>query len=224
MLGPARAVGVAALGTAGALAGQTVAALGPADDHPRAGGGLTRVAFAVQLDDHVGAQGGVFLVAADPLVKLRRRPRPRRERIGVEGDNTGSSGGVAGRPVRWRVASMAPCRTAWGLRVGMPSPWRVKALRSDGHVVSSSFAAALTLPSLSANARRARPRRGRPGSGWAASPVVTIVPAPYSAPHSAMSECCRRRTSSSTPPPRGCRCGRQPEPEDAPQHGGAWAG
>jgi hypothetical protein len=42
---------------------------------------------------------------------------------------------VAGRPLRWRAASMARCRTASGLRAGMPSPWRVKALRSDGQVV-----------------------------------------------------------------------------------------
>jgi hypothetical protein len=33
----------------------------------------------------------------------------------------------------------------------MPRPWRVKALRSDGQVMSSFFAAALTLPSCSAS-------------------------------------------------------------------------
>jgi hypothetical protein len=36
----------------------------------QAGGGLAGVAFAVQLDHHVGAQGGVLLLAADPLVQL----------------------------------------------------------------------------------------------------------------------------------------------------------
>ena len=40
---------------------------------------------------------------------------------------------------RWRAAS--------GLRAGMPRPWRPNALRSDGQVVPSSAAAALTLPS-----------------------------------------------------------------------------
>jgi hypothetical protein len=33
---------------------------------------------------------------------------------------------------------MARWRTASELRAGMPSPWRVKALRSDGQVVPSS--------------------------------------------------------------------------------------
>jgi hypothetical protein len=53
--GPTIAVGVAAVGAAGALVGQPVAAVGPSDDRPRPGGGLAGVAFAVQLDHHVGA-------------------------------------------------------------------------------------------------------------------------------------------------------------------------
>jgi hypothetical protein len=81
--------------------------------------------------------------------------------------NTGSRAGVAGRPLRWRAASIARFRRAPGLRAGMPSPWRVNALRSDGQVVPSSAAAAFTEPSRSARARR--PRRGLRGSGWAAS-------------------------------------------------------
>ena len=67
--------------------------------------------------------------------------------------NTGSRVGVAGWPVRWRAAAMARWRTASGLRAGMPRPWRAKALRSDGQVVPSSAAAALTLPSCSARAK-----------------------------------------------------------------------
>jgi hypothetical protein len=45
----------------------------------------------------------------------------------------------------------------------MPSPWRVKALRSDGQVVPSSAAAAFTEPSCSASwkARSASPRSVR---------------------------------------------------------------
>jgi hypothetical protein len=46
--------------------------------------------------------------------------------------------GVAGRPMRWRAASAARWRTASGLRAGMPSPCRWKALRSDGQVVPSA--------------------------------------------------------------------------------------
>jgi hypothetical protein len=65
--------------------------------------------------------------------------------------NTGSSGGETGRPLRWPAAATARCRTASGVEGGMPRPWRVKALRSDGQVVPSSLAAALTLPSCSAS-------------------------------------------------------------------------
>ena len=75
LLGPAGAigsVGVAAVGAAGALAGQPVAAVGSSDDRPGAGGGLAGMAFAVQLDHHVGAQGGVVLLATDPLEQLGR--------------------------------------------------------------------------------------------------------------------------------------------------------
>jgi hypothetical protein len=67
-IGPSGAVGVAAVGAAGALAGQPVAALGPSDDRPGAGGGPAGVAFAVQLDHHVGTQDGVLLLPADPLI------------------------------------------------------------------------------------------------------------------------------------------------------------
>jgi hypothetical protein len=51
---------------------------------------------------------------------------------------------VAGWPLRWRAAAMARWRTASGLRAGIPSLWRVNALRSDGQVVPNSAAAALT--------------------------------------------------------------------------------
>jgi hypothetical protein len=39
---------------------------------------------------------------------------------------------MLGCPVRWRAAAVAPDRTASELRAGMPSPWRVKALRRRG--------------------------------------------------------------------------------------------
>ena len=65
-------VGLPALATALTVADVAVGAFGAADDRPGAGGGLAGAAFAVQLDDDVGAQGGVLLVAAHPLVKLRR--------------------------------------------------------------------------------------------------------------------------------------------------------
>jgi hypothetical protein len=50
----------------------------------------------------------------------------------------------------------------------MPRPWRVKALRSDGQVVPSWVAAALTLPnrSASAKARSASARTVRKRLGY----------------------------------------------------------
>jgi hypothetical protein len=81
----------------------------------------------------------------------------------VEGDKHRVQRRVTGWPLRWRAAATARWRTASGLRVGVPRPWRVKALRSDGQVVPSSAAAALTLPSCSARAkaRSASPRSDR---------------------------------------------------------------
>ena len=63
----------------------------------------------------------------------------------------------------------------------MPRPWRVKALRSDGQVVPSSFAAALTLPRCSASwkARSASVRSARKRLGC--QPTAT-PPAPAGPP------------------------------------------
>ena len=94
-------VGVAAVGTAGALTGQPVAAVGPSDDRPGPGGWLAGVAFAVQLDHHVGAQDGVLLVAADPLEQLGLRPWPGWQGARVERHKhrvQGRRGGLAGAP------------------------------------------------------------------------------------------------------------------------------
>ena len=44
-------------------------------------------ALAVQLDHPIRAQDGVLLVAADPLVKLRRRPRPPGAQSGYQGES-----------------------------------------------------------------------------------------------------------------------------------------
>jgi hypothetical protein len=50
-----------------------------------------------------------------------------------------------------KSVAIARCRTASGLRAGMPSLWRANALRSDGQEIPSWLAAALTLPSCSAS-------------------------------------------------------------------------
>jgi hypothetical protein len=108
-----------------------VAALSPSEDRPRPAGGLAGLAFAVQLDHHAGTQHGVLLLAADPLEpSVGDRSRVGRA-PGFEGHKHRVKGGVAGCPLRWRAA-MARWRMASGLRSGMPRPWRMKALRSDG--------------------------------------------------------------------------------------------
>jgi hypothetical protein len=164
VIGPTRAVDVAAVAAAGALAGQPLVAFGPPDDRPGAGGWLAGFRCTVR--------------------RLRWRPRWRTPRRGgptcrrsskitgtarpltalgpgLRAINTGSRLGMAVWPLRWRAPAMARWRTASGFRVGMPRPWRVKALRSDGQVIpSSAAAAALTLPSRSAS-RKARSASAR---------------------------------------------------------------
>jgi hypothetical protein len=160
-------VGPPALATALPVAGVAVGPFAAADDRPGPGGGLAGPAFAVQLDDDVGAQGGVLLVAADPLVKLCRCPRPRRERMRVEGHEhrvQGRGGRLAGVLAGGGDGPLADRFRVGG---GRPRPWRPKALRSDGQLVPSSWAAALTLPSRSARAKApsasARSARNRQG-------------------------------------------------------------
>jgi hypothetical protein len=71
-VGSAAAIGVAAVGTAGALAGQPIPAVGPPDDRPGPGGWVASAALAVELGHDVGAQDGVLLVAANPRIQLDR--------------------------------------------------------------------------------------------------------------------------------------------------------
>jgi hypothetical protein len=89
-------VGLPALATALTVAGVAVGAFGAADDRPGPAGGLAGVALAIQLDHHVGPQGGVLLLATDPLVQLGLRPLSGREAPGLRATNTGSNPGVAG--------------------------------------------------------------------------------------------------------------------------------
>ena len=98
--------------------------------------------------------------------------------------NTGSMAATSG--CRWRLwaAWMARCRIASALRASMPSPWRVKALCSEGPVVPSWAAAALMLPSRSARAKARsasdqsiRKRLGLPAyptTGQAKAPLVAV--------------------------------------------------
>jgi hypothetical protein len=97
------------------------------------------VTLAIRLDHHVGAQDGVLLLAADPLEQLGLRPGSAREGTGIEGDKHWVQG--RGDRLAAALAGGGDGPLADGFRVaggGMPRPWRVKALRSDGQVVPSS--------------------------------------------------------------------------------------
>src|SRR5215218_3153425 len=81
----AGAVGPATLAPPLAVAGAALAALATADDRPGAGGRPAGAAFAVELDHHAGAQGGVLLLPADPGGQLLLWAFPGREQPAVEG-------------------------------------------------------------------------------------------------------------------------------------------
>src|SRR5215210_1659585 len=87
--------------------------------------------------------------------------------------NTRSSGCVAcgaGWPLRWRAAAMARRRTASGFRAGMPRPWWVSALRSDGQVVPQLLGGGVDAAQLLGQGEGAFGRGPVGRSGWAASP------------------------------------------------------
>src|SRR5215218_8820840 len=75
---------MAALAAVLAVAAALVGALGAADDRPGAGGRPASAALAVQLDHHLGAQGGVLLLPAHPGGQLPDRAFPGREQAAVE--------------------------------------------------------------------------------------------------------------------------------------------
>jgi hypothetical protein len=163
------------------LAGQPVAAVGPADDRPGPGGGLAGAAFAVQLDDHVGAQDRVLLVTADPLVQLSRWQLSGWKSAGVERHKHRIQGRGGWPPGALAGGGDRPLPDSLGVAGGMPSPWRMNALRSDGQLVPSSAAAALTLPSCSArakarsaSARSARKRLGCQPRGTSAGDQLAL--------------------------------------------------
>jgi hypothetical protein len=131
---------------------------------------------------------------------------------------------MAGWPVRWRAAATARCRTASELRAGMPSPWRVKALRSDGRVV----------PEFRCGGVDAAQPLGELEGAFGLGPVgqepaglpaqrVAVVPAPLLGSHSAMSECCRSRRRAVRRHRADPAAAGSLSLDGAPQHG-AWAG
>lgn len=98
---------------------------------------------------------------------LGRRPFPAGRAPG-KGHEHRVQGRVADRPLRWRAAAMAHWRTASGLRRTCPDRGGER-LRSDGQVVPSSAAAALTLSGRSASWKTRWASAQSATSGWAAS-------------------------------------------------------
>jgi hypothetical protein len=138
----------------------------------------------VQLHHHPRTEHRVVLSPAHPLGQLPTRASPDGQLAVVERHKQ--------RVQAWRgwlpaaLAGRLDRALADGLGVACrhPSPWRMKALRSDGQVVPSSAAAAFTEPRLSASwkarsasPRSARKRLGCQPSGWRS------CRRPYSAPH-----------------------------------------
>jgi hypothetical protein len=172
-------VALAALLAVGAAA---VGAIGAAGDRPGAGAGFGGMAFAVQLDHDLGAEGRVVLGPPHPLGQLAAGPGAggdlavvERHKHRVKARRGWLSAAAAGGVDRALADGL-------GFRAGMPSPRRAKALRSDGQVVPSSASAALTLPShsaswkaRSASARSARKRLGCQPSGWRSSPLLRFA-------------------------------------------------
>jgi hypothetical protein len=131
---------------------------------------------------HPRPQHCVVLRTADPLSQLPAGPGPDRELAVVEHHKHRDQAG-GGRPAA-ALADRLGCALADGLGVagGHAEAVAGEALRSDGQVVPSSFAAALTLPSCwaswkarSAWARSVRKRLGRqPTHCWAShGPLAT---------------------------------------------------
>jgi hypothetical protein len=130
-----------------------VGALRAAGNRSRPRAGLGGMAFAVQLYHYPGTEDRVVLGGADPLGQLPTRPRPDRQPTVVERHKrrVKARRGRQARALAGRVDR--PLLDRLGVAGCMPSPWRVKALRSDGQVVPSSVAVALMLPSRSASAK-----------------------------------------------------------------------
>jgi hypothetical protein len=118
---------VSALTAALPVGGAALSTLGAADDGPGAGGRAAGVAFVVQLDHHVGTQGGVLLVTADPLVQLGVRAGPGGKKPAVERHKY--------RVQAWagRLAAAAVCSvdrpSARGLGV---AGWHAEAMALEG--------------------------------------------------------------------------------------------
>jgi hypothetical protein len=197
----------------------------PADDRPGPGGGLAGAAFAVQLDHHVGARGGVLLLAADPLVQLSRWLFPSGERARVEHHEHQIQGG-------WS-------RLVAALSSGSDRPLAYRFPVTGGHaqaVAGEGFAQRRPGDAqLGGGGVHAAQLFGQGEGAYGFDPVVeesaglpaqrvAVVPAPLLGSALGNGRVLSRPRSSSPPPPRRCSCGRQPEPGRRSSQHGAWAG
>ena len=153
---------------AGPLGAQLLGAFGAALHGAVADAGAGGAAFVVHVGHDPKAEGLDLLRAAQPDRRRAGVAAGCGTAPGLSWTNTGSSSGAVWRrpPRRASCTVLLRWLTVAGLGVGVPSWWRWNALRSDGQVVPSWAAAALMLPSCSARRKPARPRPGRPGTGW----------------------------------------------------------
>jgi hypothetical protein len=120
LAGAGGSVGLAAPAAARALVGQPVGAVGPPDDRPGPGVGLASPALAIEFDHHVGAQDGVLLVAADPLVQLGRRSISGGEGARVKRHKHRVKGRAGRPPAALASGSDRPLPDRFGVPCGHP--------------------------------------------------------------------------------------------------------
>jgi len=82
---------------------------------------------------------------------------------------------LAGGPARWLAAAMARWRTASGLRAACRGRGVGRLCAGTARWCPTGWRRRWRCRAARPRRRRAGPRRGRPGTGWAASPGVAIV-------------------------------------------------
>jgi hypothetical protein len=163
--------GAAAVGAAGALAGQPLGAVGPPDDRPGA---------VVGRHTWLSLYSSITTLAPRMAYRFSRRThwyssagnRSRAMRVpGLSATNTGSNPGTAGWP-SIALAGVGDGPLPDGLRVAARASQAVagEGLRNDGQVVPAGWRRRSRCPPARPARRPAQLRPGRRGTGWAASP------------------------------------------------------
>jgi hypothetical protein len=169
-VGAVSSVGLATFEAAGALAGQPVGAVGPSDDRPGPAGGLA-ARLSLFSSTTTLAPKVAYSCGGPPVMQLGRRPLPRGKGARVEGHKHRIQGRGSRPPAALASRGDRALPDRFGVVGGHPQPVPLEgfAQRWPGgaqHRRRGVDAA----PAARSAQRRVRPRPGRRGSGWAASP------------------------------------------------------